>query len=150
MKKLVVKTEGETQDRTIEKEEPKSAPKARRKNNLLVRATELLKDSLLDFKDKSKKANVTVEEVPETDFMSALEDPQSFMKTHFPVVYPYTKKKNKLGALRTLVPNHVPNFAVCPDDINILTESNTCRKVWSPSQNNDLDSKYLLSIYSSN
>jgi hypothetical protein len=150
MIKSVVKTESETQDRTIEKEESKSAPKARRKNNLLVRATELLKDSLLDFKDKSKKANESDEGAPETELVSALEDPKYFMKTHFPVIYPYTKKKNKLGALRTLVPKQVSNFALCPDDLNIVTESNSCRKVWSPSQNNDLDCKYLLYIYSSN
>jgi len=130
---------------TVVKDDKVSGPQHKRKNNLLIRASELLKDSLLNFKDKSKKIDGE-ESDSEVDF-SAKENPKSFMKAHFPVVYPYTRKiKHVTKNERPFAANLAENFAIKPQQYHINLNNPTYRKVWSPVSENKIDCNKLILI----
>jgi hypothetical protein len=147
-KNSISKNLTETQDRTIEREDIVAPPKPKRRSNLLMRAAELMKDPLLDFdRDKNKKTVEEEEEQTEIN-LSALENPKSFMKAHFPIVYPYTRKvKHVQAGSQPFAAKIRQNFLVPSENIE-MGHSTVCKKIWSPTIEAEIDCKlYLVIIY---
>lgn len=147
-KSKISKNLTETQDRTIEKENiPSNRPKKR--SNLIMRAAELLKDPLLDFDRKKPFEEEDEDEESSEIIFSALENPKSFMKANFPIVYPYTRKiKHVKEGNKPYEAKVKPNFFVYPENIELIYNNNSsCKKVWSPPKDTNIEKIDCMKIF---
>jgi hypothetical protein len=116
-----------------EKEISNTKTKQRGKKNCQGRANELLEDTFLACLDRSKSTSNG-----ETIAASAIEDPESFMKSHFPVVYKHAKKgqANKIHHWMTEseFKSSSKNFCIYPNEIE-MAEKKVCKKIWGENKN---------------